>query len=76
MVERVEFAGKVVRLERDGFGVIEFDHSIGANTHGIFSTVVSEPSLPFDRLKPGIKGFGTAEPGDRDLATVKTLRVG
>ena len=76
MVERVEFAGKVVRLERDGFGVIEFDHSIGANTHGIFSTVVSEPSLPFDRLKPGVKVFGTAEPGDRDLATIKTLKVG
>ena len=36
MVERVDFAGKVVRIERDGFGVIEFDRSIGANTHGIF----------------------------------------
>ena len=77
MSERVGFAGTVVRVERDGFGVVQFDRSIGAsaNTHGIFSTAVSEPSLPFARVKPGAKVSGTAEPGDRDLATVKTLEV-
>jgi hypothetical protein len=77
MAERVEFAGTVVRVERDGFGVVKFDRAIGAsaNTHGIFSTAVSEPDLPFSRLKPGIKVSGTAEPGDRDLATVKTVDI-
>jgi hypothetical protein len=77
MGDRVGFHGKVVRIERDGFGVVEFDEAIGAsaNTHGVFSTTVSEPGLPFGRLKPGVQVTGTAEPGERDLAAVKTLEV-
>jgi hypothetical protein len=77
MTEKLPFKGKIVRIERDGFGVVEFDSSIGlsANTHGIFSTALSEPGLPFGRLKPGVQVIGTAEPGDRELATVKTLEV-
>jgi hypothetical protein len=77
MTEKLPFKGKVVRLERDGFGVVEFDDKIGstANTHGIFSTVVSDPGLPFNRLRPGVHVRGTAEPGESDLAAVKTLEI-
>ena len=77
MSDKLPFKGKVVRIERDGFGVVEFEHTIGtsANTHGIFSTVVSEPGLPFARIKAGVHVTGTAEPGEHDLAAVKTLAV-
>jgi hypothetical protein len=73
MADRRDFAGKIVRLERDGFGVIEFDQALGANTHGIFSSSTSEPGFPFARLKEGMHVNGTAEVDDRDLAAVKTL---
>ena len=75
MPERRPFNGEVVRLERDGFGVIRFDEALGANTHGVFSTSVSDPGLPFSQLKPGVQVTGTAEVGDRDLASVKTLEI-
>ncbi len=75
MTERVQFAGTVVRVERDGFGVVEFDQAIGANTHGIFSVATSEPGLPFAQLKRGIHVTGTAEVDDRELAAVKTIKI-
>lgn len=73
MADRRNFAGKIVRLERDGFGVIEFDQALGANTHGIFSSSTIEPGFPFARLKEGMHVSGTADVDDRDLAAVKTL---
>jgi len=69
-----KFTGKVVRVEADGFGVVEFDGKIGANTHGIFSTTISS-TLPLPQLKPGVHVSGTVEVDDRDLAAVKTLSV-
>jgi hypothetical protein len=73
MADRRNFEGKIVRLERDGFGVIEFDQALGANTHGIFSSSNIAPGFPFARLKEGMHVSGTAEVDDRDLAAVKTL---
>ncbi len=77
MSEKVPFRGKIVRLERDGFGVVEFDHALGktANTHGIFSTSISERSVPFRRLKEGMEISGIAEVDEHDLAAVKTVEV-
>lgn len=69
-----KFAGKVVRIEADGFGIVEFDGKVGANTHGIFSTTISS-TLPLPRLKPGVHVSGTVEVDNRDLAAVKTLSV-
>jgi hypothetical protein len=63
-----------VRVEADGFGVVEFDAMVGANTHGIFSTTISS-TLPLPQLKPGVHVSGTVEVDDRDLAAVKTLSV-
>jgi hypothetical protein len=74
MSDEKNFSGKVVRVEADGFGVVEFDNKIGANTHGVFSTVISS-TLPFPRLKPGVHVSGTVEVDDRDLAAVITLSV-
>jgi hypothetical protein len=77
MTEKLPFSGKIVRLERDGFGVIEFDQAIGAtsNTHGIFSTDISEPGVPFRHLRQGMQVKGLAEVDDRDLAAVKTIEL-
>ena len=75
MADQVAFQGKVVRVERDGFGIIEFDRAIGANTRGIFSRVISEATVPFRELKPGMHVTGTAEVDEKDLAAVKTLQI-
>jgi hypothetical protein len=71
------FSGTIVRIERDGFGVVRFDEPIGAqaNTHGFFSTRVTSAPLPYRDLKPGVHVIGIAEVGKRDLAAVKELRV-
>jgi hypothetical protein len=69
-----KFTGKVVRVEADGFGVVEFDARVGANTHGIFSTTLSS-RLPLVRLKPGVKVSGTVDVDNHDLAAVRTLSV-
>lgn len=76
MSNNLPFAGTVVRIERDGFGIVRFDQPVGpsANTHGVFSASLSS-SLPFRQLKPGVHVTGTAEADDRDLAAVKTLTV-
>ncbi len=75
MSGKVRFRGKVVRLEKEGFGIVEFDQALGANTHGVFSNTISEPGIPFRELTPGVLVEGTADVDDRDLAAVKTLRV-
>ena len=75
MGERVQFAGTVVRVERDGFGVVQFDKALGANTHGIFSRSISEPGLPFADLRKGVHVSGEAEVDEKDLAAIKNLRV-
>jgi hypothetical protein len=72
--ERRPFSGKIVRLEPDGFGIVEFDQSVGANTHGVFSTTIGS-TVPFRRVKPGMHVHGFAEASDKDLATVKTIEV-
>jgi hypothetical protein len=73
MSDPVKFEGKIVRIERDGFGIVEFSPSIGANTHGIFSLTTSESLPPIKELKLGLSVTGMAEPVDTDLAAVKTL---
>lgn len=75
MSERRNFAGEVVRIERDGFGVIRFDRALGANTHGIFSTQTSDPGFPFAQLRAGMHVTGSAEVDERDLAAVKTVEL-
>lgn len=71
----VKFAGKIVRIERDGFGIVEFAPSLGANTHGVFSVTTSESLPPIKELKPGLSVTGIAEQVDTDFATVKRLDV-
>jgi hypothetical protein len=69
------FKGTIVRIERDGFGIVRFDEPLGANTYGVFSTTISS-TLPFALLKRGVTVTGTAETDNkRDLAAVKTLKV-
>lgn len=77
MGEKVAFQGRIVRVERDGFGVIAFDNAIGrnANTHGIFTTSISGFDVPFGSLKPGMAVSGTAEADDKDVAAVTSLKV-
>ena len=76
MSDKPQFAGIVVRIEADGFGIIKFDSPIGpsANTFGVFSNSTSSV-LPFRDLLPGVHVVGTAEADERDLAAVKTVRV-
>jgi hypothetical protein len=79
----IEFSGEVVRYERDGFGVVRFDKPIGpsANTLGIISsssgTVVFDGAgVPYHGdLKAGMLVKGTADPDERDVATVKTVII-
>ena len=73
MADTIEFTGKVLRVERDGFGIVEFDEPIGSSANGIFSTTISS-SLPIVGLRAGDRVSGTAEINDRDLAAVKTLQ--
>ncbi len=72
--EQKPFSGTVVRVEPDGFGIVEFDNVVGANTHGVFSTIISS-TLPFRDMKAGVHVSGFAEVSDRDLATVKTIEL-
>ena len=74
-MSKMSFEGTVVRVEPDGLGVVKFDEKIGANTHGIFSTSISEPGLPLKSLRPGVHVSGTADVDSHDLAAVKTLQV-
>jgi hypothetical protein len=72
--EQKPFSGIVVRVEPDGFGIVEFDNKVGANTHGVFSTTIGS-TVPFLRVKPGMHVSGIAEASDKDLAAVKTLEL-
>lgn len=75
MGQPVPFEGKIVRIEPDGFGIVEFAPSVGANTHGLFSTTTSE-SLPALRtLKAGMTVKGIAETNEADLAKIKVLKL-
>lgn len=75
MADMKNFSGTVVRVEADGFGVIKFDGLVGANTHGVFSTSISERLPPLPALKPGTHVSGTVKVDDRDIAAVRTLSV-
>jgi len=74
MADQFEFAGTVVRIEPDGFGIIKFDRPSGpsGNTFGVLSSSTSS-SLPFGTLRPGVHVAGTAEPDQRDAAAVKKI---
>lgn len=72
--EQKRFSGTIVRIEPDGFGIVEFDHRLGGNTHGVFSTTIGS-SVPFRQVKPGMHVSGFAEVSDKDLAAVKTLEL-
>jgi len=74
MSDKQDYSGVVIRVERDGFGIVQFDRPLGANTHGIFSTVLGS-TLPGKNLKEGQRVHGTAEVDTRDLAAVKTVVV-
>ena len=71
-----KFSGTVLRIEADGFGIIQFDRPIGTsgNTVGIFSSSISS-SLPFSTLRPGVHVIGIAEAGERDAAAVKHVYI-
>lgn len=77
LMSDIQFSGTVVRVERDGFGVVRFDQPIGeeANTHGVFSTTLTSSALPYRDLRPGVHVTGVAEVSKRDVAAVKVLRV-
>jgi len=77
MSDKVTFSGKVVRIERDGFAVIHFDQPLGpsANSYGLISSSTGTTSVPYPAIIPGVKVIGTAEPSDRDLASIKTITV-
>jgi hypothetical protein len=72
--QQKRFSGTIVRIEPDGFGIVEFDQRLGANTHGVFSTTIGS-SVPFRQVKPGMHVSGLAEVSDNDLAAVKMLEV-
>ena len=76
MGEKFRFAGTVVRVEPDGFGIIRFDEPVGpsANTFGIFSNSTGTV-VRFDDIKAGVHVTGMAEANERDLAAVKTVVV-
>jgi hypothetical protein len=80
MAETIEFTGRVLRVERDGFGIVEFDTPIGLVpnhlvANGVFSTTITS-TLPYAvELRPGVRVSGTAEVDRRELAAVKTLRL-
>ena len=75
MSDRFQFAGTVVRVEGDGFGVVRFDEPHTANTHGFFSTTSVDEDLPLAFLKPGVHVVGIAELGKDEFAEVKTVRI-
>jgi hypothetical protein len=75
MSDTFTFAGTVVRVEGDGFGVVRFDEPHSANTHGFFSASTMDVELPIAALKPGLHVVGTAESGNTEFAEVKTLQV-
>ncbi len=55
MAETHEFTGTIVRIERDGFGIVQFNKPIGAqaNAYGVFSTTLGS-TVPYGPgLKPG-----------------------
>jgi hypothetical protein len=73
MGQPVKFEGTIVRVERDGFGIVEFASALGANTHGLFSTTTSDSLPPLKQLRTGLAVTGMAEAGEHDLAKVKIL---
>jgi hypothetical protein len=75
MSDTKDYSGIVIRIEKDGYGIIKFDTPLGANTHGVFSTVVSS-TLPALELKQGQRVHGEAVVDAHDLAAVKTVLVG
>jgi hypothetical protein len=77
MGTKVKFAGKVVRAEPGGFGVIHFDEPVGpsGNTHGIVSSSSGTSTATFSKLKPGTRVVGTADVDERDVASVTEVAV-
>jgi hypothetical protein len=75
MSARQKFEGEVVRVEPNGFGVVRFDHALGANTHGIFSTDLSQFGFAVEQIRTGMHVEGMAEVDEKDLAAIKVLTV-
>lgn len=76
MSDKLQFEGRVVRVEADGFGVVEFDKQIGANTHGVFSTDLSTFKLPIGKIRQGMHVAGLAEVDEREIAAIRIISVG
>jgi hypothetical protein len=84
-IETVKFSGTVIRIERDGFGLVQFDNPIGPNANssfGLFSnstgTVIQSRAgtiIQSDDLRPGVRVSGTAEADERDVAVVRTVVI-
>jgi hypothetical protein len=76
MAEELKFEGTVLRIEADGFGIIQFDRAIGpsGNTFGIFSSS-SSSTLPFSALRPGVHVAGTAEADEHEAAAIRTITL-
>ena len=78
VMEKHHFTGTVLRIEPNGFGIVQFDEPIGpsANSYGVFSTTLGS-TAPYKELKPGVHVTGQAKPelDERKLATVETLRI-
>jgi hypothetical protein len=77
-MEKQNFTGTVLRIEPNGFGIIQFDVPIGpsANAYGVFSTTLGS-TAPYKKLKPGVHVTGQAkpEPDARKLATIEALSI-
>jgi hypothetical protein len=74
----VPFSGTIVRLERGGFGVVEFDAPIGAtnSSFGIFSnTLGSSIAGPWAEVRTGARVQGIAEVDDREIAAIMAFSV-
>jgi len=70
------FTGRVIRIEADGFGIIQFDRPIGpsGNTMGIVTSSSTSIS-PLTSLRADDKIEGTAEADERDVASIKTFEI-
>jgi hypothetical protein len=77
-MEKQNFTGTVLRIEPNGFGIVQFDAPIGpsANTYGVFSITLGS-TAPYTELKPGVHVVGQAKPESdaRKLATIETLSI-
>ena len=81
MTEFTPFTGYILRVESDGFGLVQFDSPIGpcANSIGLISQS-TQTEFPFKhtkstRIKVGMRVEGIALADKRDVAAIKSLTI-